>query len=239
MHSGTGDPVWRSDSPASRVALIAALELEARILRDVLGERSARILISGPGPERAGRAARQAVETGAEALIAWGLAGGLAGDTSSGTVVLPSRLISAAGEWRADAVWRERLSRVVGSRFDLNEAPLYSADRVLTTPEAKAALAACTGACAVDMESAAVARDAAEAGLPCVALRVVADGARDALPEGVETLVSADGSVRFATLAPFVASPRRFWRLLRLARRSRHARTVLRQVAEVLAEPAP
>jgi adenosylhomocysteine nucleosidase len=234
MDSGTGDPVWRSDSPAPRIAVIAALELEAQILRTVLQDRCGPIYVSGPGHDRAEAAARQAIAGGAESLVAWGLAGGISPGVTTGTVILPARLIGRSREWRAESTWRRRLAAAMTAQFNVSEEPLFSAENVVTTPAAKAALAARTGAVAVDMESAGIAAAAADAGLPFVALRVIADGPDDTLPNDIETLVTADGRTRYRGVPSFLLSPRRFRLLIRLAGQSQSARRVLRQVALAL-----
>jgi len=238
MESGTGDPVWRSSSPTSRLAVISALTLEARIPKTVLGDRCPTVYVCGPGHERAFAAAKRAIAAGADALIAWGLAGGLSPQAGTAAVVLPKTVVRDAQTWRADSAWRDRLALVLGSEFQLIEGPLYSADRVLTTPQAKAALAARSGAVAVDMESAAVAKAAAESGLPCVALRVIADGPRDTLPENVEALVTEKGQTCYRSLVGFIGSPRRLRLLLNLAGKSRDARRQLKRVIEVLVRSA-
>jgi adenosylhomocysteine nucleosidase len=239
MELDTGDPVWRSDSPDSRVAVIAALELEAQILRRVWPSGCPRIHVSGPGVERAARAAMEALEAGAERLMSWGLAGGVLPAAVTGSVILPERLQSDDGEWLPDPAWRDRIANVIGRRFRVVGGVLFTSDRVLTTPAAKAELGARTGATAVDMEAAAVARVAAAAGAPFVAVRVIADGPGDALPDEIERLVTADGRTRLAGLPRMLVSPRRFGRLVRLGGRSRQARVVLRRLAESLAGRNP
>jgi len=239
MESGTGDPVWRSDSKVQRIAVIAALDLEAKILRDVLPDGGGPIYVSGPGSVRAEATAQQAIAAGAQGLIAWGLAGGINRAAATGTVILPANILGDAGEWPTAVTWRARLAEVLRQRYRLIEEPLFSADHVIAAPAAKAVLAARTGAAAVDMESAGVAAAAAKAGMPCVVLRVIADGPDDALPDNIETLVTADGRTNYRGLLPFVVSPRRFSQLLRLARRSRSARRVLGEVARLLGEGAP
>jgi adenosylhomocysteine nucleosidase len=109
-------------------------------------------------------------------------------------------------------------------------------ETVVSDPDDKSALAVSSGAIAVDMESAAIARVATEAGLPFVVLRVVADDAADALPDKVESLVTDDGRTRLRGLLNFVLAPAEFARLIRLAQRSQRARKVLQRVAVQLAE---
>jgi hypothetical protein len=146
-------------------------------------------------------------------------------------VLLPARILSAAGEWVTDADWRLRLAAALGSEFGISEAPLYSALEVVTTPSAKLELAGRTGAAAVDMETAAVAQAAAAARLPCMAIRVIADGSADALPQGIESLVTAEGRTRYRALWPMLFAPSQIPRLYLLARRSGAASRVLRRLA--------
>ncbi len=61
---------------------------------------------------------------------------------------------------------------------------------------AKATLRAASGALAIDMESAAVAEAAAEAGVPFLVLRVIADPADRAIPPVALHGVAPDGSRR-------------------------------------------
>ena len=238
MNPGTGDPVWCSGLSSSRIAVIAALELEADILRRVPRFSESPIHVSGPGPERAGAAALRAVEAGAEALVVWGVAGGLTQNADCGTVMLPARILADGGAWSSDASWCERIASALGSGLAPVDLPLFSMDHVLSDPEQKGALAGSSGAAAVDMESAAVARVAAEAGLPFVVLRVVADGPDDALPDKVESLITDDGRMRLRGLANFILAPRQLVALVRLGRRSQRARQVLERVAVQLAEVA-
>lgn len=236
MNSGTGDPVWRSDSPAERIAIIAALELEAAIPKRFAGNRCPPVYVSGPGSERAFTAARRAISDGASALMSWGLAGGLTESVATGTIVVPDLLVSGAGQWQANAAWRQRLLDALGSRFGLSDGPLYTADRVITTLEDKSRLASSTGSVAVDMESAGVAEAAAEDSIPFVALRVVADGPKDELPDNAAALITPSGRTRYRGLLGFLFSPRRLKLLVALAGRSRDARQQLEAVMRELVQ---
>jgi adenosylhomocysteine nucleosidase len=236
MDSGTGGPVLFSSISSKRIAFVAALELEARIPRLIDAARAPLVYTSGPGRERAFAAARDAIASGADVLISWGLAGGLSPDVGTGTVLLPVTIKNGAGEWRTDDAWRERLADALRPHLPVTDQALYTADRVLTTPAAKAELASRSGAAAVDMESSGLARAAAEAGLPFVVLRVVADGCDDVLPDEVESLVTADGRTRYRGLAAIVTSPRQIGLLAGLAKNSGRARAVLQQIISILDE---
>ncbi len=223
-------------SPAVPLAVIAALQIEARTLEFLSREPQLRVYVSGPGPLRAGTAARNAIADGARALLVWGIAGALRADCENGDVIVPHRVLSAAGEWVSDAAWRRRVAAALDGRIEVGEGALYSSGHVVSQPRAKRELGEATGAAAVDMESAAVAEAAAEAGLPCIVIRVIADGAGDAVPPGIESMLTADGRTRYRGLWQLLLEPSRIPSLLVLARRSVVARRVLRRLAVNLQE---
>ena len=92
----------------------------------------------------------------------------------------------------------------------------------LASVAAKAALYAATGAAAVDMESAAVARAAARHGLPFAILRAIADPAQRPLPLAALVAMRADGGVALgAVLGALAQNPGQLPDLVRLGLDSR------------------
>jgi adenosylhomocysteine nucleosidase len=112
---------------------------------------------------------------------------------------------------------------------DIVEDGLVCADRVAVTAAEKAALRAKTGASAVDMESAAVAEHARDAGLPFRSIRAVSDTANENLPLDFNVYIDerghiAQGRIALAALKkPFTAIPA----LLRLNRNCKIASDAL------------
>jgi adenosylhomocysteine nucleosidase len=222
---------------APRTAVVAALAMERATLSRVASERSSGwfVVQSGPGPERAARAASAALAAGARALVSWGLAGGLALDVAPGTVVLPRRVIMQRGEsFLVDAAWHERLA-VLATEFTIDVGDLLTVPSALDSPAAKAAAATAIGAVAVDMESAAVAAVAARSRVPFVALRVVVDAQRDALPAGAEAWIDERGERRAAAALGAVVRLGEWRALWRLAQRYRVASRVLGRLARSVA----
>ncbi len=219
-----------------RTAIIAALGNEraalARVPHAALGWS---LVQSGPGPERAAQSARAAVAAGAQALVSWGLAGGLAPDVQPGTVVLPRRVIMQRGETFAVAgAWHERLA-TLASEFSMTFGDLLTVPAALGSPAAKAAAATALAAVAVDMESASIAAVAARARVPFVALRVVVDAQGDALPDGAENWIDARGNTRGAAALGAIVRPGEWQALWRLAQRYRKANAVLVRLAQSVA----
>jgi hypothetical protein len=133
-----------------------------------------------------------------------------------------------------DAVWHSRLA-ALASEVPLEHGDLLTVPAALESPEAKLAAATATSAVAVDMESWAIAAAAARAGVPFVALRVVVDGAADALPRGAEQWIDDLGNRRLAPTLRAVVSLRQWGPLLTLAKRYRVAAGALDRLAQALA----
>jgi len=173
-----------------------ALRAEAWALRPALRRTPARLLRTGMGPERSGRAVRgllgafedsaAVAPAAAPSPDAAGAAFGALAVTGFCAAVRPGirpgdvLLADAVRDDRGEAAGADRLPaldrladalRTAG--LTVHTGPLHSADRVVRGAPARAALAE-GGALGADMETAAALR-AAPAGLPAAALRVVVD----------------------------------------------------------------
>jgi adenosylhomocysteine nucleosidase len=228
----SADGALATHPPKSEVALIIALDVERACFPPQTVSSTISILQCGPGAERAAVAAAGALAQGARALVSCGLAGALSPALEPGSVVLPSSVLRADGtHFDTDFNWRERLAVALRTRFAVDEGPLLDSADVIGTPGAKRRAAETSGAVAVDMESGAVARAAVEAGVPFVVLRVVADGAADSLPAGVDDWVDGTGRRRLAPIVDAALRPAHWPMLWMLARRYRKARGTLTAVA--------
>jgi len=157
-------------------ALLAALRGEARSARALARTGAVGVHRGAPGPGPASAAAAR-VPPEARLLISWGCAGGLQGDLRPGELLLPSAIVDRHGGTLAvDAGLRAGLSGALAT-LRPRHGTLAETARVVTCSGARRALARRTGAVAVDMESAAIARAAAASGRRFVAIRVVADSA--------------------------------------------------------------
>jgi len=191
------------------------------------------LLLSGIGAERAGQAARFLLENGATALMSWGVCGGLEPTFPPGSLLIPKIIISIAREpYTADLLWRQQLKNRLKGHMNIYEGPLAESKTVLSDPAAKAALGKQTGAIAVDMESAAVARIAKEGGVPFLAVRAIADDAETAIPGSLLHSLNHFGEVLpFRLLLSLLRAPSAVFILPRLGRNFRLARTALAAVA--------
>jgi len=220
--------------------VVAALAAEARVLGPAQQKGQGLALladgnllvVSGMGPKAARSAAQRLLDAGATSLVSWGLAGGLDPDLEAGAVCVPREVIAADGSrLRTARGWQESLSSSVSSARCVGNEPLLTAEHALETAADKSAARRATGACAVDMESSAVAQVAAAHGVPFIAVRVIVDTARDGIPPAVAGASHA-GRLRIGRLIlGLIRSPFEIAALLRLARRYRVALRSLRAVA--------
>jgi adenosylhomocysteine nucleosidase len=103
---------------------------------------------------------------------------------------------------------------------------------VLTSAQEKAALFAKSGAAAADMESYAVAEVADRHRVPFIAVRAVADTARDHVPSVGIASMGLDGRVRLrAAIAGALTHPWQIPDLMRLGAQTAHAKQTLRALA--------
>lgn len=210
--------------------IVVAMRWEAR----GLDRCSAAIRISGPGARRASDAARRLVDGGASALVSWGVAAGIDPSLRAGTLLLPDRVLAANGDrFRPDVGWHGRAVHAV-SYLEPMIAPLAEAAFVLHDPASKAELRRRTSAVAADMESVAVLRVAAAAGLPALVIRAVLDPASLAVPEAWSRAVSVDGRLRAMRVLGALARPRSWGVGLQLAQCRHVAARTLRGAASIL-----
>lgn len=217
------------------LGVVTGLRVEARLIETKSGREPSfevRTRCAGADPGRALRLAQELAQNGADAVLSFGIAGGLAPELSPGDLVIPERICRVDGPPAAcDRAWRGRLLERLA---DLNpvSADIAGSNRLITSAEAKQALRDQTGAAAVDMESLAVGEVAVGAGLPFIAIRTIADPADRAPPQSVLAAIGENGDVKpgVAILAA-LKDPSLIGTFTSLARDNRAAMVSLRRVA--------
>jgi adenosylhomocysteine nucleosidase len=215
------------------LAAVTGLEAEDRIVRAI----GIPALATGADAARAAAIAEQLLAGGASALLSFGIAGALKPGLASGTILLPRRVRSEAGDaFAADAAWHARVRAALGARgIAAIEDDLFGATQLVAARAAKTDLHRRTGAAAVDLESAIAAAAARRFGRPFLAVRAIADPADFALPPAA--LVGIDAAGRTA-LGPVLRSilrrPGQLAALVRLALHTRRALAALAHAAPAL-----
>jgi hopanoid-associated phosphorylase len=195
-----------------------------------------RVACAGASAARAAVLARELVEAGIEALLSFGIAGALAPDLDCGALFVAEAVRGSDGrDYPCDGEWHRMLAaRLSEVGVAPRDGTLLGTPRLLREAADKQAAHRDSGCLAVDMESGAVAAVAAEAGLPFLAVRAIADRAGDSLPAVVEHAVKPDGMPALArTIAALIRHPGQLPATLRLARQSAEALRRLRRLEAV------
>jgi len=202
-----------SDGP---LGIVVGLEAEAHIVRRL----GVPVQVGGGRAEGAAAASSRLIEQGVSGLVSFGLAGGLNPALIPGTILVPTAVLFEADRWDADGAMMQRLGGATPG-------PIYGGGQIVASAAAKAALYARTGAVAVDLESAAVARTAGQHGLPFAVLRAVCDGAARDLPRAALVALGSSGRIGMLRVAlAALSQPQQLLDLIRLggdAARARHA----------------
>lgn len=221
----------------SRIGIVAALPEEVRTLTrkplavGTLLELSDRALLtlSGVGAEPADAAGRKLLEHGAKALASWGFAAALDPELEPGSLILPDRVIAVDSTvFPVHPGWREHLADCLHRDFGTHTGPLLETQNMLTDPASKRALFECCKAIAADMESAAIAALAREAGVGFIVVRAITDSASMAIPQWLPGLIDRDGRVNSPRLIRrLVVTPRHWGTFMCLAAGLRAAQATL------------
>ena len=232
---------------ASRIGVVVALDAEAQTLysgtlshqRVITVSDQLSMVVSGMGPQAAGQAAEQLLQSGVAALLSWGTAGGLNPDGQAGDLLVPEQVVWNGRHWPVDPAWRMTLLHQLSSRVP--GGGLCSVSVPCASVAAKAELrAAHPESRAVDMESGAVAECAARADLPFLVVRSVVDPANQALPVSATRSVDAYGRPRWLPLlGGLLRHPGDLPALMGLGRQMQAALQSLRRVQPYLETARP
>lgn len=229
MDIARGDTFTEENAPSGGtlvlqpVGILVAVDTEHGILRRVMRTWSGlvpTIAVSGMGQPAAELAASRLAESGVRGLMSFGYAGAIRHDLRCGTVIVADEVRTEAGSvFATDPAWRRQLAAALGEHNRVKVGSLLSLKAVATSPEEKRRLAESSGAVAVDMESAAVAKVASLHGLPFIAIRAIVDEAHHCVPAAAAAAVDAEGRSRPWRIAgPLLKKPSQIGPLLQLAR---------------------
>ena len=233
--TSTPPHLLRLNCTMTKLGIVCGLLFEVAILeraiRNLNPGPAPLVMCSGPGLVRARETTVRLAKQGADALMSFGIAGGLDPSLKTGAVVVVTG-VTGGSVPPCDATWAARLYEAFNKGFDVRRAPLAMAQDVLATPADKAAAFRASAAAATDMESYGIADAAAVKGIPFAALRVVCDTADETIPPAATAAMADDGRVRtITTILKTLAHPTQIPDLVRLGRHTAQARSVLEKLA--------
>jgi adenosylhomocysteine nucleosidase len=192
-------------------------------------ESDVRVVLTGVGAVNAARSIRNSVEALPDVCIASGLAGGLKHHHRPGEI-----LVARAARGENAGTTYESDEQLFNAAVECGAKPVdqfISTGQVVRTAHEKFRLG--TAADAVDMESFAIMKKMRGLGVPCVAVRSVADPAEMDVPCDFDGTLDESGHIRVArVLGQVVSHPRRVWPLAQLGVRSSCAASALARYLE-------
>lgn len=159
------------------------------------------------------------------ALVICGFCGGLATNLAPSDLVLADRVVTRSGSsYHPDTVLLAKAATLsIGGKRPA-KGTLFTCERVLVTPAEKQHARKQTDASIVDMETAGAAGAADALQIPWIAVRVLTDGALDAMPLDFNLLADFQGNViPGRVLAAVAAQPWKIPALIKLGMRSSRA----------------
>ena len=182
----------------------------------------------------AGRQMRRETAGNSEADETFRVAGGLSPHLKPGHVILSAEVIGDDHHWRPHERFQQQI-RGLGGRIGAVEGAVLGSRAILATEDDKTRAWRETGAVAVDLESAIVARAAEAAGIPFLVLRTIADPSTRELPPAALIPLAENGTPAIIRVAAEVLRrPRQIASLFGLARETHQALSALAGPARAL-----
>lgn len=161
-----------------------------------------------------------------EAILSFGVCGGLSPDAAVGQTFIYSNIVSADGTRECDLPWRRRM---FAATHHFSRHAWSMGEGGADTADERAALFARTGCWIDDDESSTVAVVAHGRGIAFGGLRAVSDGAEDNLPPAVVDALNPDGSDDLeAVFASLVRDPLQIPALIKTALQAQRALCALK-----------
>ena len=163
------------------------------------------VVYSGAGHVNAKSASELLVAKGANQLISWGCAAALSESLKPGDLILADELIDAGNVVMAtSADWLAYAKNSLAKFVVIQSGRLAESTSIVSSSKEKKQLHSTTGAIALDMESAAVARVAKQHILPFLTIRVIADPVNMDLPRAIYYSLNDQGEMVLRKLLLFL-----------------------------------
>jgi len=158
--------------------------------------RDVPLSVAMSGAEKSGalKAAQTLIDGGIDALMSFGVAGGLQDDVAVGDVVFADKIYHKDGVWMCHKAWSHALWARYASVPFARRGSVFGSDILVPEIAEKRALGERTGALVVDMESHIGACLAHRHGIPFMAVRAVVDRVDKAIPPVLYHVIAPDGS---------------------------------------------
>lgn len=194
------------------------------------------VAYSGAGFKNAQKASQDLLEQGAERLISWGCAAALAPNLKPGDLVIANQLIDAdLHPIDIQSTWLQHTVNILKQYTVVFSGKLAESRSIVANSSDKAMIHQQSQAIALDMESIAIAKVAAKADRPFMAIRAVADPANMNLPAAITYAMNNKGVVILSKLLCFLLThPLEIPGLIKLGLHFNSAKNKLKLIAQHL-----
>lgn len=192
-----------------RLGIIAAMEWEADIIRDVLTRYPSKdldvsLICSGMGSLAARQAAEQLATTPVNALISCGCCGGLKPDLKTGDTIISTPAAAAISIDTLNQHWQQRCIEsctTLPAPVRVCSGTIVNTETAIATASQKHHLYQQTRAAGVDMESLSIMQVSQQHSIPSLVIRCVLDTANDNIPTAFIDSCDQFGRVKWTALA--------------------------------------
>lgn len=194
------------------------------------------IILSGVGAKAAEKAALQLVDMKVSRIISWGAAGGIKASVVTGTLVIPEFVIDQENNiYCSDHNFNKQLMTKLPAGLLITTDPLFGESTLLNSQHEKESIHQITKAVAVDMESGAIARVAAENKLDFNVIRSISDDVYTKVPQSITRAIDPNGQIHsFSLLSNLLFSPQDWISIIQLAKGFWKAKKSLKLIAKVI-----
>lgn len=234
----------KTNSKKTLIGFVVALPEELTTLtkkdlsqgQSVVIDDNSLVFFSGAGASNAEQAAKTLLANQVGLLISWGCAAALSPDLKPGDLVLPEQVLSADNiSFYSDKTWLQALISVLDKNLSVSTGTLLDSREIVASSVEKKALFQQSAAVALDMETASVFKVAHQAGIPCLAIRSIADPVSMDLPEAIVKSFNAQGQVELIKLLRFIVyKPSQISALIKLGCHFHAAKKTLKKVCKQL-----
>ena len=215
------------------LGVVTGIQRESECLPSDPVSKDIMVRCAAARPDRAESCATELLASGCNALMSFGIGGGLSPQLSAGQVVVADRVILPDGrEVMTAENWRDRLLAALSDDDNIVVGPVIGSETIVTTPEEKQKIYRQTAAIAVDMESHRLAGVAAVADVPFLVIRAVSDTSAQGIPKSAIGAINENGTPRYGkVISGLFRQPSDLPKLIRLSKDTDRALASLRRVA--------
>ncbi len=193
------------------------------------------LTLSGTGSENAAKASQLLITNGAKRLISWGCSAALIDELQPGDLILPNNLLTEKNEVLSiTSPWLQYTQKQLAP-LNPHTNSLVESNHIVADSTEKKSIHQQSKAIALDMESIAISKIAAQYNYPALVIRSIADPVNMSLPKSISYAQSEQGEIILNKLLGYLLThPIELPSLIKLGLHFKAAKNKLKLVAKQL-----